>query len=94
MQRSISLSSPPNFSQYAQKISVSEKMLMHMPESLSFEVAAGIPEASLSELKFPVPPNRDRRHTSLQFKPFILSRIFNLAKAFSSTLELLASVKL
>lgn len=30
--------------QYAQKISVSEKMLMHLPPTLSFEEAAGIPE--------------------------------------------------
>ena len=29
---------------YAEKIAVSEKMLMHLPASLSFEVGAGIPE--------------------------------------------------
>lgn len=31
--------------QYAEKIAVSEKMLMHMPPLMSFETAAGIPEA-------------------------------------------------
>ena len=30
--------------QYSQKISVSEKMLMHMPSNMAFETAAGIPE--------------------------------------------------
>ncbi|CAK7211804.1 hypothetical protein SCUCBS95973_001248 [Sporothrix curviconia] len=30
---------------YAERISVSERMLMHMPEHLGFEEAAGIPEA-------------------------------------------------
>lgn len=32
--------------QYAEKISVSENMLMHMPEGMSFETAAGFPEVS------------------------------------------------
>jgi NADPH:quinone reductase-like Zn-dependent oxidoreductase len=32
--------------QYAQKISVSEKMIMHIPDTMSFETAAGIPEVS------------------------------------------------
>ena len=30
--------------QYAQKISVSEKMIMHLPDAMDFETAAGIPE--------------------------------------------------
>lgn len=34
------------FLQYAEKISVSENMLMHMPDGLSFETAAGFPEVS------------------------------------------------
>ncbi|KUJ06690.1 quinone oxidoreductase putative [Mollisia scopiformis] len=36
---------------YAQKISVSEKILMHMPHSLSFEIAAGIPETYFTAIQ-------------------------------------------
>ncbi|KAI3020845.1 Alcohol dehydrogenase GroES-like domain family protein [Aspergillus niger] len=36
---------------YAQKISVSEKMLMHLPPTLSFEEAAGIPETSFTAIQ-------------------------------------------
>jgi NADPH:quinone reductase-like Zn-dependent oxidoreductase len=33
-------------SKYAEKVSISETMLMHLPEELSFEEGAGIPEVS------------------------------------------------
>ena len=36
---------------YAEKVSVSEKMLMHMPENLSFEEAAGTPETYYTALQ-------------------------------------------
>ncbi|KAI1347406.1 hypothetical protein F5Y01DRAFT_307544 [Xylaria sp. FL0043] len=36
---------------YAEKISVSEKMLMHMPEGMSYEVAAGIPETYFTAIQ-------------------------------------------
>ncbi|OAA55070.1 quinone oxidoreductase [Niveomyces insectorum RCEF 264] len=36
---------------YAEKIAVSEKMLMHMPDSLSFEQAAGIPETYFTAIQ-------------------------------------------
>ncbi|KAE8446015.1 hypothetical protein EG329_012654 [Mollisiaceae sp. DMI_Dod_QoI] len=36
---------------YAQKISVSEKMLMHMPSEMSFETAAGIPETYFTAIQ-------------------------------------------
>ncbi|KAI1283477.1 hypothetical protein F5Y07DRAFT_385829 [Xylaria sp. FL0933] len=36
---------------YAEKISVSEKMLMHMPERMSYEVAAGIPETYFTAIQ-------------------------------------------
>ena len=38
--------------QYAQKISVSEKMLMKMPQNMEFEFAAGIPEVPLSTYSY------------------------------------------
>ena len=34
--------------QYAQKISVSEKMIMHLPDAMDFETAAGIPEVRIT----------------------------------------------
>jgi NADPH:quinone reductase-like Zn-dependent oxidoreductase len=37
--------------QYAQKISVSEKMLMHKPSTLSFQHAAGIPETFFTAIQ-------------------------------------------
>ena len=37
--------------QYAQKISVSEKMLMHLPDEVSFEQAAGIPETYFTAIQ-------------------------------------------
>ncbi|KAI5920241.1 hypothetical protein F4810DRAFT_683978, partial [Camillea tinctor] len=36
---------------YAEKISVSEKMLMHMPEDMSYETAAGIPETYFTAIQ-------------------------------------------
>ncbi|KAI0977634.1 hypothetical protein F4678DRAFT_413616 [Xylaria arbuscula] len=36
---------------YAEKISVSEKMLMHMPEEVSYEVAAGVPETFFTAIQ-------------------------------------------
>ncbi|KAI0597808.1 hypothetical protein F4775DRAFT_558676 [Biscogniauxia sp. FL1348] len=36
---------------YAEKISVSEKMLMHIPEGMSYETAAGIPETYFTALQ-------------------------------------------
>ncbi|KAI1299483.1 hypothetical protein F5Y03DRAFT_366079 [Xylaria venustula] len=36
---------------YAEKISVSEKMLMHMPEEFPYEVAAGIPETFFTAIQ-------------------------------------------
>ncbi|KAI1425232.1 hypothetical protein F5Y12DRAFT_748265 [Xylaria sp. FL1777] len=36
---------------YAEKISVSEKMLMHMPEKMSYEIAAGIPETYFTAIQ-------------------------------------------
>lgn len=39
-------------SQYAEKIAVSERMLMHLPENLTFEEAAGIPEVKYGTRQF------------------------------------------
>ncbi|OBT68074.1 hypothetical protein VE03_01495 [Pseudogymnoascus sp. 23342-1-I1] len=36
---------------YAQKISVSETMIMHIPETMSFETAAGIPETYFTAIQ-------------------------------------------
>ncbi|KAI0814428.1 hypothetical protein GGR55DRAFT_686759 [Xylaria sp. FL0064] len=36
---------------YAEKVSVSEKMLTHMPENISYEVAAGIPETYFTAIQ-------------------------------------------
>ncbi|KFZ04656.1 hypothetical protein V501_09112 [Pseudogymnoascus sp. VKM F-4519 (FW-2642)] len=36
---------------YAQKISVSEKMIMHIPDTMSFETAAGIPETYFTAIQ-------------------------------------------
>ncbi|KAI0904538.1 hypothetical protein F4823DRAFT_634187 [Ustulina deusta] len=36
---------------YAEKISVSEKMLMHIPEEMAYEVAAGIPETYFTAIQ-------------------------------------------
>ncbi|KAG4443231.1 hypothetical protein IFR05_001274 [Cadophora sp. M221] len=36
---------------YAQKISVSEKMIMHLPDTMSFETAAGIPETYFTAIQ-------------------------------------------
>ncbi|KKY27698.1 putative quinone oxidoreductase [Phaeomoniella chlamydospora] len=41
---------PPNW-QYAEKISVSERMLMHMPSNMNFETAAGIPETYFTAIQ-------------------------------------------
>ncbi|KAL1903518.1 hypothetical protein Sste5346_000146 [Sporothrix stenoceras] len=38
-------------SAYAEKIAVSERMLMHLPETLTFEEAAGIPETFFTALQ-------------------------------------------
>ncbi|KFY45748.1 hypothetical protein V494_00794 [Pseudogymnoascus sp. VKM F-4513 (FW-928)] len=36
---------------YAQKISVSEKMIMHIPDTMSFETAAGVPETYFTAIQ-------------------------------------------
>ena len=40
-----------NITKYAERISVSEKMLMHKPSALPFEDAAGIPETYFTAIQ-------------------------------------------
>jgi hypothetical protein len=80
--------------QYAEKISVSERMLMHMPEELSFGTAAGIPEVILLKSLLSNIIDLDDRHTLQRSKQFTLLALFNQAKAFLFTQELQELVKL
>lgn len=74
--------------QYAEKIVVSEKMLMLLPPNLSFIEAAGIPEVShpagLCTKKY---TNVFSRHFSQRFKQYFSLEIFNPAKQSSSMQE-------
>ena len=62
--------------QYAQKISVSEKMIMHIPDTMSFETAAGVPEVSYNQSPFCNTQNKANllpRPSLLPSKPFTSS---------------------
>jgi len=56
---------------YAEKIAVSEKMLMHLPANLSFEIGAGIPEVYHLPYLSLEPSLMSPRHSSRQYRPFI-----------------------
>jgi hypothetical protein len=69
-------------------------MLMHMPEELSFETAAGIPEVRLLENLLSNIIDFDDRHTLQRSKQFTLLDLVNQVKAFLFTQELQELVKL
>jgi hypothetical protein len=100
--RSIDASSSANvlpYVQYAEKISVSENMLMHMPEGMSFERAAGFPEVSSFPLTLWGSSCKVgskltlRRHTSLPSKQFTSLVACNPVNQFLSTPALRESAK-
>jgi hypothetical protein len=69
-------------------------MLMHMPEELSFETAAGIPEVILLKSLLSNIIDLSDRHILQRSKQFTLWDLFNQAKVFSFTQELQELVKL
>ena len=69
-------------------------MLMHMPEELSFETAAGIPEVILLKSLLSNIIDLGDRLTLQRSKQFTLWDLFNQVKVFSSTQELQELAKL